>query len=113
MLPSRSEHDFVDRRNVIPKVIHVLQLHLGLFALGVITEYQVAPLRGALLPLQMLLVPVVIHRITAGRQYTKVLSCIDSLSSPIQSGHCALFMRRGKGSGSRDSLISTYGRCRI
>jgi hypothetical protein len=60
-------------RNVIPKVIHVLQLHVGLFALGVITEYQVAPLRGALLPLQMLLVQW--PSLTASRQSRHQVGC--------------------------------------
>ena len=90
----------MDRHNMIPQVIHVLQVHLGLFALGVITE-QVAPL------LRSLHVP-----------YPSDHSSPQGMSSPamtashhIQSGHCALCVRKGKGSGLRDSLID--GRCRI
>ena len=111
MLPSRSEHDFVDRRNVIPIVIHVLQLHLGLFALRVTTGYHVSTLRGALLPLQMLPVPVIIPHSWSAVHEGPLLHRQPLVTDTIWA--LGFIHVKGERVKLGDSLITTWGRCRI
>ena len=110
MLSFCSELDFVDRCNVIPIVIYVLQLHLT-FALRVITGYHVAPLRGALLPLQMLRVPVIIPHRRSAVHKGPLLHRQPLVTDTIWA--LALFMIKGKGSIGSISREATWGRCRI